>query len=204
MNRILWKCCGKTFRDITKYTDHFLIVHTKNADYKGTDATNSNDRTTLLSVSADSGSKQIRVTKNTTGMNEYKKDISVVDSNDSDRIIETPTKKECKENFALVDSIRRSTDSNKSTTPIQVNTSNPYDKTSKVVHKSVSIPDVVAIIEAINSTDQCLKADARIAEYIAAILLLNFERTEDQINYKMDLLSIQEEVGLKFSTIKQE
>ncbi|GFU41312.1 hypothetical protein NPIL_571451, partial [Nephila pilipes] len=113
MNRILWKCCGLTFRDITKYTDHFLIIHTKNADYKGTDATNSNDRTTLLSVSADSGSKQIRVTKNITGMNEYKKDISVVDSNDSDRIIETPTKKECKENFVLVHSIRRSSDSNK-------------------------------------------------------------------------------------------
>ncbi|GFU46869.1 hypothetical protein NPIL_674721, partial [Nephila pilipes] len=84
MNRILWKCCGKTFRDITKYTDHFLIIHTKNADYKGTDATISNDRTTLRE-SADSCSKQIRVTENTTGMNEYKKDISVVDSNDSDR-----------------------------------------------------------------------------------------------------------------------
>ncbi|GFT26676.1 hypothetical protein NPIL_627671, partial [Nephila pilipes] len=104
MNRILWKCCGKTFSDITKYTDHFLIIHTKNADYKGTDDTNSNDRTTL-SESADSGSKQIRVTKNTTGMNEYKKDILVADSirksNDSDWIIETPTKKECKKNIAL-------------------------------------------------------------------------------------------------------
>ncbi|GFT18662.1 hypothetical protein NPIL_128111 [Nephila pilipes] len=76
--------------------------------------------------------------------------------------------------------------------------------TSEVVHESVSIPDVVAIIQAINITDQCRKADARIAEYIAAIPLINFERTEDQINYKMDLLSIQEEVRLKFSTIKQE
>ncbi|GFU14689.1 hypothetical protein NPIL_408431 [Nephila pilipes] len=116
MNRILWKCCGKTFRDITKYTDHFLIIHTKNADYKGTDDTNSNDRTTL-SESEDSGSKQIRVTKNTTGMNEYKKDISVVDSisksNDSDRIIETPTKNESKKNIALPGPSSSSTDSNK-------------------------------------------------------------------------------------------
>ncbi|GFS98890.1 hypothetical protein NPIL_167041 [Nephila pilipes] len=79
MNRILWKCCGKTFSDITKYNDHFLIVHTRNADYKGTDATNSSDHTTLRE-SADSGSKQIRITKNSTEMNESKKDISVVDS----------------------------------------------------------------------------------------------------------------------------
>ncbi|GFT09665.1 hypothetical protein NPIL_221101, partial [Nephila pilipes] len=76
--------------------------------------------------------------------------------------------------------------------------------TSEVVHECVSIPDVVSIIQAINTTHQCRKADARIAEYIAAIQLINFERTEDQINYKMDLLSIQEEVRLKFSTIKQE
>ncbi|GFS81916.1 hypothetical protein NPIL_61431 [Nephila pilipes] len=76
--------------------------------------------------------------------------------------------------------------------------------TSDVVHKAVSFPDVVAVIQAINTTHQCLKADARIAEYIAAIPLINFERTEDQINYKMDLLSIQEEARLKFSTIKQE
>ncbi|GFT01293.1 hypothetical protein NPIL_644441 [Nephila pilipes] len=76
--------------------------------------------------------------------------------------------------------------------------------TSEVVHEAVSIPDVVSIIQAINTTDQCLKADTRIAEYIAAIPLINFERTEDQINYKMDLLSIHEEVRLKFSTIKQE
>ncbi|GFS96387.1 hypothetical protein NPIL_497131 [Nephila pilipes] len=76
--------------------------------------------------------------------------------------------------------------------------------TSEVVHEAVSIPDVVAIIQAINITDQCRKADARIAEYNAANPLINFERTEDQINYQMDLLSIQEEVRLKFSTIKQE
>ncbi|GFT76819.1 hypothetical protein NPIL_271611, partial [Nephila pilipes] len=116
MNRILWKCCGITFSDITKYNDHFLIVHTKNADYKGTDATNSSDHTTLRE-SADSGSKQIRITKNSTGMNECKKDNSVVDSigitNDSDRIIETPTKNECKKNIALLGPIRRSTDSDK-------------------------------------------------------------------------------------------
>ncbi|GFU19366.1 hypothetical protein NPIL_671041 [Nephila pilipes] len=64
--------------------------------------------------------------------------------------------------------------------------------TSEVVHEAVSIPDVVAVIQAMNTTHQCLKADARIAEYIAAIPLITFERTEVQINYKMDLLSIQE------------
>ncbi|GFT00140.1 hypothetical protein NPIL_123051 [Nephila pilipes] len=109
MNRILWKCCGKTFSDITMYNNHFLIVHTKNADYKGTDATNSSDHTTLRE-SADSGSKQIRLTKNSTEMKESKKDILVVDyisiTNDSDRIIETPTKNECKKNIALVGPIR--------------------------------------------------------------------------------------------------
>ncbi|GFT34307.1 hypothetical protein NPIL_127521 [Nephila pilipes] len=76
--------------------------------------------------------------------------------------------------------------------------------TSEVVHEAVSIPDVVAIIQAINITDQYRKAGSRIAEYNAANPLINFERTEDQINYKMDLLSIQEKVRLKFSTIKQE
>ncbi|GFT75644.1 uncharacterized protein NPIL_99571 [Nephila pilipes] len=73
-----------------------------------------------------------------------------------------------------------------------------------VVCEAVSIPDVFAVIQAINTTHQCLKADARLAEYIAAIPLINFERTEDQINYEMDLLSIQEEARLKFCTIKQE
>ncbi|GFT10359.1 hypothetical protein NPIL_413991, partial [Nephila pilipes] len=85
MNRKLWKCCGKTFSDFTKYYAHVFIVHTKNADYKGTDATNSSNHTTLRE-SADSGLKQIKVTKNTRGMYKYKKDISFVDSNDSDRI----------------------------------------------------------------------------------------------------------------------
>ncbi|GFT82447.1 hypothetical protein NPIL_609461 [Nephila pilipes] len=70
--------------------------------------------------------------------------------------------------------------------------------TSEVVYEAVSIPDVVAVFQAMNTTDQCRKADARIAEYIAAIPLINFKRTEDQINYKMDLLSIQEGVRLKF------
>ncbi|GFT10577.1 hypothetical protein NPIL_528431, partial [Nephila pilipes] len=104
MNRILWKCCGKTFRDIRKYTDHFLIIHTNNADYKVTDDTNSNDRTTL-SESADSGSKQIRIPKKTTRKNKCKNVVTVVDSiiksNDSNRIIEKPTKNECKKNIAL-------------------------------------------------------------------------------------------------------
>ncbi|GFT26291.1 hypothetical protein NPIL_539631 [Nephila pilipes] len=76
--------------------------------------------------------------------------------------------------------------------------------TSEVVCEAVSIPDVVGVIQAISTIDQCLKADARIAEYIAAIPLINFERTEDQINYKMDLLSMHEEVRLKFSAINQE
>ncbi|GFS93353.1 hypothetical protein NPIL_543681 [Nephila pilipes] len=50
-------------------------------------------------------------------MNKYEKDISAVDSNsksnDSDGIIETSTKTECKKNIARVGPIRRSTDSNK-------------------------------------------------------------------------------------------
>ncbi|GFS77855.1 hypothetical protein NPIL_254771 [Nephila pilipes] len=100
MNRKMWKCCGNTFSDYAKYNKHVLIFHNKNADYEKTNASNRNGRTTL-DESQDGCSKQIRVTKSTTGMNEYKKDISVVDSNDSDRIIETPTKKECKENIAL-------------------------------------------------------------------------------------------------------
>ncbi|GFU37691.1 hypothetical protein NPIL_296741 [Nephila pilipes] len=112
MNRKMWKCCDKTFSNFMKYHAHVLTFHNKNADYKRTNASNRNGRTTL-DESQDGCSKQIRVTKSTTGMNEYKKDILVVDSNDSDRIIETHTKKECKENIALVDSIRRSTDSNK-------------------------------------------------------------------------------------------
>ncbi|GFU17771.1 hypothetical protein NPIL_209951, partial [Nephila pilipes] len=116
MNRKLWKCCGKTFSDYRKYFDHVFIFHNKNADYERTNVTNRNDRTTL-DESQDGWSKPIRVTKNTTGMNEYKKDILVVDSisksNDSDRIIEQPTKNECKKNIAVVGPIRRSTDSNK-------------------------------------------------------------------------------------------
>ncbi|GFT34024.1 hypothetical protein NPIL_556901 [Nephila pilipes] len=116
MNRILWKCCGKTFRDITKYTDHFLIVHTKNADYKETDAKNSSDHTTLREC-AESGSKQIRIPKKSTRKNKCKKDVAIVDSirksNDTNRIIETATKNEFKKNITLVGPIRSSTDSNK-------------------------------------------------------------------------------------------
>ncbi|GFT49085.1 hypothetical protein NPIL_626231 [Nephila pilipes] len=106
MNRKKWKCCGNTFSDYAKYFAHVLINHNKNADYEKTNASNRNGRI-KLDESQDSCSKQIRVTKSTTGKHEYKKDISVVDSNDSDRKIETPTKNECKENIALVDSIRR-------------------------------------------------------------------------------------------------
>ncbi|GFT40587.1 hypothetical protein NPIL_541951, partial [Nephila pilipes] len=112
MYRKLWNCCDKTFSNFMKYHAHVLIFHNKYVVYEGTNASNRNVRTTL-NESQDGCSKQIRVTENTTGMNEHKKDISVVDSNDSDRIIETPTKKEYKKNIALVDSIRRSTDSNK-------------------------------------------------------------------------------------------
>ncbi|GFU33402.1 hypothetical protein NPIL_643941, partial [Nephila pilipes] len=104
MDRKPWKCCGKTFSDYTKYYAHVLIFHNENADYERTNASNKNGRTTL-DESKDGCSKKIRVTKNTIGMNEYNKDISVVDSirksNDSDRIIETPTENECKKNIAL-------------------------------------------------------------------------------------------------------
>ncbi|GFU13425.1 hypothetical protein NPIL_668341, partial [Nephila pilipes] len=111
MDRKPWTCCGKALSDYTKYYAHVLIFHNKNADNERTNASNRNGRTTL-DESKDGCSKQIRVTKNTTAMNKYNKDISVVDSisklNDSDRIIETPTKNECKKNIALVDPIRRS------------------------------------------------------------------------------------------------
>ncbi|GFS35101.1 hypothetical protein NPIL_321751, partial [Nephila pilipes] len=116
MTRKLCKCCGKTFRDYRKYYAHVFIFHNENADYERKNASNRNDRTTL-DESQDGCSKQIRVTKNTTGMNEYKKDISIVDSisitNDSDRIIETPTKNESKKNIALAGPSSSSTDSNK-------------------------------------------------------------------------------------------
>ncbi|GFT44332.1 hypothetical protein NPIL_532961 [Nephila pilipes] len=61
--------------------------------------------------------------------------------------------------------------------------------TSEVVHESVSIPDVVAIIKTLNTAEQCLKADGRINEYLAAIPLTTFNNTEDQTNYKSELLS---------------
>ncbi|GFS79828.1 hypothetical protein NPIL_582671 [Nephila pilipes] len=105
MNRKMWKCCGNTFSDFTKYYAHVLINHTKNADYGRTIASNRNVRTTL-DESKDGCSKQIRVTKNSTGMNKCKKDILVVDSisksNDFDRTIEASTKNECKKNIPLV------------------------------------------------------------------------------------------------------
>ncbi|GFS39059.1 hypothetical protein NPIL_591011 [Nephila pilipes] len=116
MNRKLWKCCGKPFTDLSQYTDHILFDHDKNADCKRTDSTNRNDRTTL-DESQDSCSKQIKIPKKTTRKNEYKKDVAVVDSirksNDSNRKFEKPTKSECKKNIALVDSFRSLTDSNK-------------------------------------------------------------------------------------------
>ncbi|GFS83833.1 hypothetical protein NPIL_495441 [Nephila pilipes] len=99
----MWKCCGKTFSDYAKYNKHVLINHNKNADYGRTIASNRNGRTTL-DESQDGCSKQIRVTKSTTGTNEQKKDISVVDSNPSDRISETPTKNEYKKDTSVVDS----------------------------------------------------------------------------------------------------
>ncbi|GFT12105.1 hypothetical protein NPIL_310951 [Nephila pilipes] len=116
MNRKPWKCCGKTFSGYRKYFAHVFIFHNENADYERTNASDRKDGT-MLDESQESCSKQIRVTKNTTGMNEYKKDISVVDSisikNDSNRIIETPTKNECKKNIAYAVPSRSSTNSNK-------------------------------------------------------------------------------------------
>ncbi|GFS97356.1 hypothetical protein NPIL_28721 [Nephila pilipes] len=78
MNRKLWKCCSKTFSDITKYTDHFLIVHIKNADKKGKDTTNRNDHT-KLNESQDSWSNQIRIPENTAQRMNAKKNVTVVD-----------------------------------------------------------------------------------------------------------------------------
>ncbi|GFS40324.1 hypothetical protein NPIL_425521 [Nephila pilipes] len=134
MNRILWKCCGKTFSDITKYTDHFLIVHTKNADYKGTDATNSNDHTTI-SESADSGSKQIRILKKTTRKNKCKKDVAVVDSiGKANRKIEKPTKKilntELDDNISR-ESVKSSTVSNDKSTRIEMKAVHHLEKSQR-------------------------------------------------------------------------
>ncbi|GFS28705.1 hypothetical protein NPIL_364371 [Nephila pilipes] len=137
MNRQLWKCCGKTFSDITKYNDHFLIVHTKNADYKGTDATNSSDHTTL-SETADSGTKHIRIPKKTTRRNKCKKDVAVVDSigksNDSYRIIEKSTifflNMELDDNI-LRESVKSSSESNDKCIRIEIKAVDHLEKSQR-------------------------------------------------------------------------
>ncbi|GFT85863.1 hypothetical protein NPIL_567531 [Nephila pilipes] len=41
------KCCGKSSSDVTKYSDHFLNIRPKNADFKGVSDEDRNDCTEL-------------------------------------------------------------------------------------------------------------------------------------------------------------
>ncbi|GFT99679.1 hypothetical protein NPIL_580571 [Nephila pilipes] len=62
-----------------KYTDHFLIVHTKNADYKGTSVEDINEET-MLNESEDSCSIANRMYKKTKRKNECKNQVALANS----------------------------------------------------------------------------------------------------------------------------
>ncbi|GFU13197.1 hypothetical protein NPIL_112181, partial [Nephila pilipes] len=59
--------------------------------------------------------------------------------------------------------------------------------------QAVSIPTIMAIVNGINHSDQCLHADTKIAEYISLIPSIQFHNQEERNNYSSVLFTIQEE-----------
>ncbi|GFS50911.1 hypothetical protein NPIL_204841, partial [Nephila pilipes] len=70
--------------------------------------------------------------------------------------------------------------------------------------EAVSIPTIMTIVNNISTSDQCLQADTKLAEYINLIPHINFNSQEEKNSYSTDLFSIQEEVRSKFNIIKHE
>ncbi|GFT18489.1 hypothetical protein NPIL_518471 [Nephila pilipes] len=70
--------------------------------------------------------------------------------------------------------------------------------------QAVSIPTIMAIVNGINHSDQCLHADTKIAEYISLIPSIQFHNQEEKNNYSSELFTIQEEVRSKYNTLKYE
>ncbi|GFU43537.1 hypothetical protein NPIL_41981, partial [Nephila pilipes] len=70
--------------------------------------------------------------------------------------------------------------------------------------EAVSIPTILTIVKNITTSDQCLQADTKLAEYINLIPHINFNSQEEKNSYSTDLFSIQEDVRSKFNIIKHE
>ncbi|GFT84025.1 hypothetical protein NPIL_297041 [Nephila pilipes] len=76
--------------------------------------------------------------------------------------------------------------------------------TSTETTQAVSIPTILALVNVINHSDQCLHADTKLAEYISQIPDIQFSSQEEKNNYSTELFSIQEEVRSKYNTLKHE
>ncbi|GFT51029.1 hypothetical protein NPIL_425481 [Nephila pilipes] len=70
--------------------------------------------------------------------------------------------------------------------------------------QAVSIPTILALVNVIDHSDQCLHADTKLAEYISQIPNIQFSSQEEKNNYSTELFSIQEEVRSKYNTLKHE
>ncbi|GFT69249.1 RNA-directed DNA polymerase from mobile element jockey, partial [Nephila pilipes] len=85
-----------------------------------------------------------------------------------------------------------------------LNTMDSIQTTSTETPQAVSIPTILALVNVINHSDQCLHADTKLAEYISQIPDIHFSSQEEKNNYSTELFSIQEEVRSKYNTLKHE
>ncbi|GFT36218.1 hypothetical protein NPIL_671551 [Nephila pilipes] len=68
----------------------------------------------------------------------------------------------------------------------------------------VSIPEIQGLVNNLSTSDQCLHADSKIAEYLLSIPQINFLNQEEKNEYSSHLYTIQEEVRGKFNLFKSE
>ncbi|GFU24741.1 hypothetical protein NPIL_350171 [Nephila pilipes] len=68
----------------------------------------------------------------------------------------------------------------------------------------VSIPEIQGLVNNLTTSDQCLHADSKIAEYLHSIPQINFLNQEEKSEYSSHLYTIQEEVRGKFNLFKSE
>ncbi|GFU19980.1 hypothetical protein NPIL_518421 [Nephila pilipes] len=68
----------------------------------------------------------------------------------------------------------------------------------------VSIPEIQGLVNNLSTSDQCLHADSKIAEYLHSIPQINFLNQEEKSEYTSHLYTLQEEVRGKFNLYKSE
>ncbi|GFT99798.1 hypothetical protein NPIL_231831, partial [Nephila pilipes] len=68
----------------------------------------------------------------------------------------------------------------------------------------VSIPEIQGLVNNLSTSDQCLHADSKIAEYLNSMPQINFLNQEEKSEYSAHLYTIQEEVRGKYNLFRSE